>query len=260
MGIIERIITNIVDIKYFGVSVLFRHLGRLKKNKRVKLRLPSGVDIFMRAGESDMAAVRQVFKDSDYVIPAPAKSTARLMSSYEKIVKARRIPLIIDAGANIGTASIFFRSLYPEAIIVAVEPDPDNLVVLKENSGQGKHFTVIEAAIGSETGHVSVVQQGLGWATKTVRSEEGVKVTTINEIISTFQDCDLFLVKIDIEGFEKDLFASSTEWLALSSAVIIELHDWMLPGQGTSLAFQKAIAQYDFEVFSKGENFSYIKL
>ena len=260
MGIFERIKINISDVKYFGLSVMFRHLGRLKENKQIKLRLPSGNDIFLRAGESDMAALRQVFKDKDYVIPAPAESIGRLTSAYEKIIKAGRTPLIIDAGANIGAASIFFRSFYPEAIIVAVEPDPGNILVLKKNSDRGKKFTVLEAAIGSEAGYVSVIQQGLGWATQTVRSEEGVKLTTIKEIISTFHDCDLFLVKVDIEGFEKDLFAYSTEWLALTSAVIIELHDWMLPGQGTSLSFQKAIAQYDFEMFFKGENLFYIKL
>lgn len=260
MTIFKRIKTNIIDIKYFGLAVLARHLGRLKENKQTRLRLPGGNSIFVRAGESDMAAVRQVFRDKDYIIPAPDETISRLNSAYQKIIEAGRTPLIIDAGANIGAASIFFRSAYPEALIVAVEPDPANLVVLKMNSDQGSKFKVVEAAIGSESGHVSVVQNGLGWATQTVRCDEGVAITTIKEISATFQDCDLFLVKVDIEGFEKDLFASSTEWLASTSAVIIEPHDWMLPGQRTSTTFQKAIAEYEFEIFFKGENLFYIKL
>jgi hypothetical protein len=67
------------------------------------------------------------------------------------------------------------------------------------------------------------------------------------------------LVKIDIEGFESDLFTANTDWLAHVSVVMIEPRDWMLPGQYSSLPFQRALAQRSFELLISGENLFYIR-
>ena len=41
--------------------------------------------------------------------------------------------------------------------------------------------------------------------------------------------------------------------------IIIEPHDWMLPGEGSSASFQKALAKYDWELLIKGENLFYFR-
>lgn len=69
-----------------------------------------------------------------------------------------------------------------------------------------------------------------------------------------------FIAKIDNEGFESDLFSCNTGWLAETFVVHIERHDSMLPGKGTSLTFQKAIAQYALELFIAGEIITYVRL
>ena len=48
-------------------------------------------------------------------------------------------PVIIDAGAHIGLATLYFKSLYPDARITAIEPYPRsfellNKIFLKTNS------------------------------------------------------------------------------------------------------------------------------
>lgn len=68
-----------------------------------------------------------------------------------------------------------------------------------------------------------------------------------------------FLAKIDIEGFESDLFSSSTEWLSDVSVVFIEPHDWLYPGKKTSRSFQRAMAEQDFEIHLMGENIAYVR-
>lgn len=45
----------------------------------------------------------------------------------------RNSPIIIDAGANIGIATLYFKFLYPESIIYSFEPEPKNYLLLKEN-------------------------------------------------------------------------------------------------------------------------------
>ena len=55
------------------------------------------------------------------------------------------------------------------------------------------------------------------------------------------------LLKLDIEGAEKDVFASHYEyWLPRTKVIIIELHDWMK--EGCSREFFRAIIQYRFRV------------
>jgi hypothetical protein len=63
-----------------------------------------------------------------------------------------------------------------------------------------------------------------------------------------------FIFKIDIEGGESDLFKKDFEWVDSFPMLVIELHDWMLPFQGSSRSFFKAISAYDFDIVYRGEN------
>ena len=68
-----------------------------------------------------------------------------------------------------------------------------------------------------------------------------------------------FIVKIDIEGGEDNLFSMNTNWVEEIPMVIIELHDWLLPKQKTSMNFLKTISELDRDFNIKGENIFSIK-
>ena len=63
-----------------------------------------------------------------------------------------------------------------------------------------------------------------------------------------------FIVKIDIEGFEGELFSRNLEWLDRFYVLIIELHDWMLPRQRSSQSFLRAVGALDRDFLQVGEN------
>ena len=84
------------------------------------------------------------------------------------------------------------------------------------------------------------------------REAEPRRKTLVAEALG--DDGEFHVVKIDIEGGEKRVFADGAPWLERTPMLIIELHDWMLPGEGTSTGFRRAIAQHDFEVVLRGEN------
>jgi hypothetical protein len=69
----------------------------------------------------------------------------------------------------------------------------------------------------------------------------------------------LFLVKIDIEGFEIDVFSGRLDWIADAYVVVIEPHDWMLPGEFSSRNFMKAMVEHEFEIFIIGENLFFVR-
>ena len=168
--------------------------------------------------------------------------------------------MIIDAGANIGAASLWFRRLYPDAAIVAIEPDPDNLAILRKNIADDPLTHVVDAAIGSKPGHVDLEKTNAGWGTMTHRSNDGVPIVTVSTLTKMIDEASLFIVKVDIEGFESDLFADNLGWLDDAHVVMIEPHDWMLPGQRSSGTFQQALAKHPFEIFIRGENLIYVRI
>ena len=55
-------------------------------------------------------------------------------------------------------------------------------------------------------------------------------------------------------GPEGDLFSGNTEWVSLTPIIIVELHDWMFPGGGTSRPFLQCISKLDRDFVSFGED------
>jgi hypothetical protein len=62
------------------------------------------------------------------------------------------------------------------------------------------------------------------------------------------------LLKVDIEGGEELLFSGDCNWLLRIPLLIIELHDWLFPEGNTSRNFKRAIARFDLQLFTRGEN------
>lgn len=83
--------------------------------------------------------------------------------------------------------------------------------------------------------------------------EYDIKAITITEILRQFNYNQIDILKIDIEGAEKELFSENyKDWLGKVDVLIIELHDRMK--KGCSDSFYSAVKQYDFNKTEKGEN------
>jgi hypothetical protein len=63
-----------------------------------------------------------------------------------------------------------------------------------------------------------------------------------------------FIVKINIEGFESELFSRDTEWIKSFPIIIVGLHDFMVPGQGSSNNFLRRISVENRDFIPLGEN------
>jgi FkbM family methyltransferase len=82
------------------------------------LQLPNRVQLVLRT--QDMPMLFEIFKREDYRLP------------IEKSLDESAI--VVDLGANIGLASVFFQqNYYPNARFIAVEPSPKNIVLLEKN-------------------------------------------------------------------------------------------------------------------------------
>ena len=223
-----------------------------------ELRTPLGVrKIYYRDVIADKGVLEQIFVNKDYDLGQLARAN-QLHRYYQSILDSGRRPLIVDCGANIGASAVWFASTYPEAVIAAIEPEQGNFDLLLRNT-HGLRVESRQAAIGSKPGSVHVHDPGNGeWGYQTLAEGAGPCVDQIamRDLVAGYMDksCTPFIVKIDIEGGESELFSQSTEWIDLFPLLIIELHDWMLPGTGNSSNFLKSIANRGRDFVSRGEN------
>ena len=215
--------------------------------------------IFRLDSVGDTGVIRQIFQRRDYDFSRLASSA--VFERYVEGIRAQgRRPLIIDAGANIGASPIYFLSRYQDAAVVAIEPGWSNCIWLRANSvDRGLDVKIIEAAIVSQPGPRFLHDPGRGdWGFR-VSSDRGlyeVATVTVPQILRDYSPDKyaLTILKIDIEGGEKDLFSGEVDWLKTVPLVIIELHDWMFPGEAVSRNFLRAISAYDFDFVYVGEN------
>jgi FkbM family methyltransferase len=212
---------------------------------------------FRGFSRTDRSVINQIFVAHHYDVSSfPLSGT---LKNYVNWVAADGASLlVIDAGANIGASAVYLTQLDPRIHVCALEPERGNFSVLKTNC-TGLPITPIEAAVASEAGKMWLSDPGIGeWGFRVggAAGERQVDAITVNNILEKF-DANRYkplICKIDIEGGERDLFRTNTAWIDQFPLIIIELHDWMLPGTSNSKNFLSEISKRKIDVVYRGEN------
>ena len=180
---------------------------------------------------------------------------------YNQLTKKGYKPLIIDCGSNNGASSIYFSLTYPKSKIISLEIDEGNYLQSLKNLETNKlEVVVLNQGVASEDGYGNFIDPGLGNNAYRIEKTSGstdfslISITSIIKNISFKEKVIPFLVKIDIEGGEKELFSKNKDWIKDFPVLIAELHDWLLPAQTTSLNFLKTISEQNRDFVYRGEN------
>jgi FkbM family methyltransferase len=222
------------------------------------------VKVYHRGTHDDIMAIWQCFYKQQYSTPKPLlmqpHHSDKVQSFYDAIVAAGRTPLILDCGANIGASVAWFRARYPASRIVAVEPAAANLALLKRNVSSDPSTEVIEGGIAAADGTMSLIDPyGSSLAYQTVsaptasdRVAAEIKVFSIGSLLRDKPSSRFtpFILKIDIEGAESDLFPADQGGFQEFPVIILEPHDFMVPGKGITAGF------FGFHA-SRGRDFLY---
>jgi FkbM family methyltransferase len=225
-----------------GLKVVYKMFTG-KAGEIIALRVP-GVPhpVFIRAKSSDEYTFRQIFVNKEYDF------------TYDGVPKT-----IIDAGANIGLAAIYFVNRYPNCKIICLEPEFQNTALLQQNIKMYPSITSLQCGLWSKSTFLKIKDNGLGnWGfivEETTANEPGaIRAMSLPDIIKSYSLDSLEIVKMDIEGSEKEVLEAENlhEWLSLCKVLVIELHDRMK--KGTSAALFRALLQYDADVEQMGEN------
>lgn len=198
--------------------------------------------LWIRLRSADLWTFDQVIGDQEYDLPLPVRPKT-----------------IVDAGAHIGLASVYFANRFPGVRIIALEPEPSNFGLLKKNVAPYPNIEPVNAALWSSSGHLKIVDQGFGsWAFQTVitaRSDEKtlgtVQAITLSQLLDERSIPGVDILKIDVEGAEKEIFDHASNWIGRVDTVVAELHDRYVPG--SSRSFYRATL--DLPYYSqRGEN------
>ena len=237
-------IRNYLDV--FGARGWYLSLRtKLSRSPREEQAVPPGGKhpLFIRLKTSDFRTFLKIFRVREY-----------------ELELGKEPKTILDAGANVGFASVYFAIKYPRAKIIAIEPEPVNFVQLKRNVAPYPNIIPVQAALWPEHASLNLEDPGFGpWAFRTTKNSGGgntrsigsVQGLTVDEIMQAHGLEYIDIAKIDIEGGEKALFASNTAWTSRVGVIMIELHDNIMVG--TARNFYIATRDFDQEV-QRGEN------
>lgn len=158
----------------------------------------NGCRIYYHNQESVDQTIDEIFREKPYHFETDKKQ-----------------PLIIDAGSNIGIATLFFKQQYPDSNILCFEPDPEAFKLLKKNvtCNHLEDVKLINAALSDQEGEVNFFGQVYmkdadargnslidTWGLQRQRNDT-IKVQAVK--LSSYINQEVDFLKIDIEGAEQ---------------------------------------------------------
>lgn len=214
----------------------------------------ASLQIFLRKATSDFYVFRQVFIEEEY---------HHLISMIQNASGELQI---IDAGANIGTTTLWLKRNFPNARIVSVEADEENFHCLSKNIDLNQSMEGLmpmyralwineeELSIRSDFRDGKSHSKTVSTEDQGVSKVRGIKASQVKSLLRG----EINIFKIDIEGAEQHLFSDeliAAEVLDNVQIVAIELHpEWVDE--------KKVVEQFGrlgYEGFQKGETYFFKK-
>jgi FkbM family methyltransferase len=141
---------------------------------------------------------------------------------------------VLDIGANIGAASLYFSRIFPNARIFAFEPVPDNFAVLQKNITNCARIQAFEFGLGAGDATLELYASddpvnfggySLHVAGSDTSRKVGVRVRGAAAALEALGLRQVDVIKIDTEGAEWDILTALPEPLLAGAALICgELH------------------------------------
>jgi FkbM family methyltransferase len=218
-------------------QTLLLYAGRAFKVRGLTLRCRGIASaVVCRPAVSDFHGLRHIFVDHDSDVP---------MEEPPK--------LIIDGGANVGYASVLFANKYPDARILAVEPDDENGRLLQQNCSRLPNVELLKGGIWGRRCRLRIANphcdpQGFR-VVEADDPESSMPAYTVDDLIERSGQEYIDILKLDVEGAEVNIFsAANLGWLDRTRVLSIETH-----GAEAERVVRAAMERHDFSCAVKGE-------
>ncbi len=228
-------------------AIKLQWMERFGSHQVYSLHLPGlAIETSVRCHTTDASTLNSIFVDEQY-------------PRFSNFCAHR----IIDAGANAGYATLFYAREYPNAEIVALEPEPSNIEIVQRNCASLSNVEILPSALWFRKESLKLVDRGErkdAFHLSPLENAKGRYVGThsILDILHQKQWTELDILKMDIEGAEKEVLENENGmWLKKVKILILEIHEDYNPGCGR--AFATAVANHDFLFYRRRENYVLVR-
>jgi FkbM family methyltransferase len=170
--------------------------------------------------------------------PTHVVDAASFLSAYRAIFEQeiymfdpmQAPPRVIDGGANIGLATLYWKRQFPNAEITAFEPDPKIFETLKKNIEQHEYddVTLVPKGLWSEEGKLEFKPDGAdGGHVASVTDEEVPKDFVPVTRLVPYLDEHIDMLKLDIEGAEVEVLLDAAGHLGSVHNLFVEYHSYV---------------------------------
>jgi len=241
MIINKRIYQYVARFGLFPGLKLFFTVPASRSNGTITFKIPElEHTIHLRRRSTDFLVFEEIFIDEIYKLPPTSNAK-----------------YIIDAGANIGLAALYFQRCFPGAQIISIEPVTENFHLLKLNTSGYKNITCYHNGLWDKKSNLKITNTTEGnWAFMVEETDEDgdICAISINDILKASPTDKIDVLKMDIEGSEKEVFESCTEWIKKTGRIIVEVHDNKRKGASDAVlsalpgcSFSKVCSTYHFD-------------
>jgi len=255
--------------KIFGIKVSFAEkeanviLRVLAKSKgsvteinpdEIKLNIPvAGMNVSVAARRypsSDLGILFQVLGKNEY---------QPVIDLLRKKVNSNAEIRIVDAGANVGYASLFFKASFPNAKILSIEVDTSNFLQIQRNFDLNNFTSLIpiKKALWKRQANLEIKrdfrdQTECSYYVEEVDLNTGLEGNSLDDFLKDQEWDFIDILKIDIEGSERYLFESNEladRLLSKTKLLAIEIHDEF----NIRSSINKHLIRNDFQYFEHGD-------
>lgn len=209
------------DLAAESVICVANKFGRSYFYARFALPLrPKGFrrGVLVRPCTTDLAAFADVFCKGEYTeaIGCLGAGTRR----------------ILDLGGNVGFSVRLWQQMFPDARVLVVEPDEENLRQLRRNVLRGpspQNVEIKAGFAGASAGLAGIDRSGGEYAYKiSVAAPDGERIVVhaVSDLVEQLAGPGgrIDLLKCDIEGAEASVFANCAAWISRLDVLVVETH------------------------------------
>jgi FkbM family methyltransferase len=176
--------------------------------------------------------------------------------------------IVIDAGANVGTFSIFAASIATHGHIYAFEPTASTFSLLEKNAQNFPYnITCVNSGLGEAVSEKNILNLGMGSGGNVIEdspfyknsnADEGklekVTIITIDQFVAENNIPRVDFIKIDTEGYEANILRGAAETIKKFKPVIA-MSAYHNPGDKKDLPriVQSLVPEYVCELHKDAE-------
>jgi FkbM family methyltransferase len=179
-----------------------------------------------------MAGGNHAFKRFDTDVCRAVTNNIFVGKSYPKVEFVDDVGTIIDVGANIGAASIYFAGLYPDARVHAFEPGPESFALLAENTAPFGNISVHEVGLFDNDKDAALFEGEYDPSTNSI-GDSGlnsgrsrmVKLKDAKPFLHGLDVDGIDILKLDAEGCEVPILRALAEMISAIKVIYVEYHN-----------------------------------